>query len=236
MEEIHVLDKKVRLLQPDGGFRTSLDSVMLAAAVRAKDGDTVLDAGCGVGGAGCCLLWRVPGVRLTGVDWHAAYIGLAEKNAALNKGHADFIRSDIRDFSAPLFDHVMINPPFFEAGKHTPSPDEARAQANGHQDDGLTLEDWIRAAHRLVKSNGSVTIIYPAGGADKIIRGLGRKFGAVEIIPLWPRAGHEARRVIVRAVKDRQTPCKILPGLVLHNPDGSYTRETDAVLRDGHAI
>src|SRR3989338_3807919 len=72
--EITVLGQKVRLLQPaDGGFRTSLDSVMLAAACPAKDGDHVLDLGCGVGGASFFLLYRLPTATLTAIPSHPTY-------------------------------------------------------------------------------------------------------------------------------------------------------------------
>lgn len=234
-DEIYVLDKKVRLLQPEGGFRTGLDSVMLAAAVPAKAGDTVLDMGCGVGGAAFCLLWRVD-VKLTGVDVNSGYVDLAKHNAQLNNKNADFAVSDIRTYGSSLFDHVMINPPYFEAGAHLPSPDQGRAVANGHQDENLTIKDWIKAAHRLVKSKGSVTIIYPSGGIDKVIQAFGKSFGAIEIIPLWQRQGAEARRVIIRAIKDRQTPARMLSGLILHEMDEQYTIAADLVLRDGNKI
>ncbi len=235
-QEIYVLDKKVRLMQPQGGgFRTSLDSVMLAAAVPAKVGQSVLDMGCGVGGASFCLLWRED-VQLTGIDVNAGYVELARKNNDLNAKSARFDVADIREYQSPLFDHVMLNPPFFEAGTHLSSPDEGKARANGHIDEDLSLKDWIKAAHRLVKSNGSMTIIYPSGGIDKIIQFMGKSFGAIEIIPLWQRAGAEARRVILRAIKDRQTPARILPGLILHETDGSYTIEADSVLRNGNKI
>ena len=243
MTEIYVLDKKIRLLQlADGGFRTSLDSVMLAAACPAVAGEHVLDAGCGVGGASFCMLWRVPQAQLTGVEWQAEYIELARKNAALNgvDTRAAFVQSDIRDYRAtetkPIYDHVMINPPYSESGHHTPSPDMVKAVAMGHQDDDLSLEDWVKAAHRLLKSGGSLTMIYPAKGTDKIIRAMGRKFGAIEILPFWPRAGVEAKRVIIRARKDRQTLSRILAGLVLHNDDGSYTDAAEAILRDGQGL
>lgn len=239
-EEIHVLDRKVRLLQPEGGgFRTSLDSVMLAAACPARPGETVCDAGCGVGGASFCLLWRVAGLHLTGIEWETGYIDLARKNVALNPfaGKIDFVEADIRSYHpAQPFDHVIINPPYLEAGRHTPSPDEMRAQALGHQDETLSLEDWITAAHRLVKSLGTVTLIYPAHGTDRIIRALGKRFGAVEIIPLWPRDGSEAKRVIIRAIKDRQTPARILPGVVLHEESGCYTDNANRILRDGEPV
>ena len=61
-------------------------------------------------------------------------------------------------------------------------------------------------------------------------------FGAIEIIPLWSRAGIEAKRVIIRAIKDRKTPARIHAGLVLHELDGSYTEAADAVLRDGRIV
>ena len=241
-QEIHVLNQSVRLLQlAEGGFRTSLDSVMLAAACPAKSGDHVLDLGCGVGGASFCLTYRCSDIRLSGVEWQTVYCDLARRNAVLNQveNRCDFICTDIRDFNPsqkPIFDQVIMNPPFRESGDHTPSPDELLAVANGHQDNDLTLEDWIKAGHRLVKNGGGLTIIFPVDGVDRIIRLMGKMFGAIEIIPLWSRAGIEAKRVIIRAIKDRKTPARIHAGLVLHELDGSYTEAADAVLRDGRGL
>ncbi len=235
-DEIYVLNRKVRLLQPPmGGFRTGLDSVMLGAACPAQAGERVLDMGCGVGGAGFCALWRVPGAVLTAVEWQQGYADLARQNAVLNgwETRVIVVQDDIRSVVLDPADHVICNPPYLEAGTHVPSPDELRAQALGHQKDDLTLEDWVNAAHRLVKSRGSFTIIYPAYGTDHIIRAMGRRFGAVDIFPLWPRAGVDAKRVVIRAIKDRQPRTTLHAGLVLHAEDGAYTPEADKVLRDG---
>lgn len=230
--EIHVLDKRVRLLQPTAGFRTSLDSVMLAAACPARTGERVLDMGCGVGGAAFCVLERVPGCLVSGVDVQADYVALAERNIALNgrEGSAGFVHADIRDYAPEhRFDHVVCNPPYLEEGKHTPSPDAGRAAANG----GMEVRDWIDAGFRLLKSGGSLTLIHRADALDRIMQALGKRFGAVETIPLWPRGGETAKRMIVRAVKDRKSPATLHAGIVLHNKDGSYTEEAEAVLRGG---
>lgn len=237
-EEIFVLDKRVRLLQPPGGFRTSLDSVMLAAACPAKEGDHVLDMGAGVGGASFCL-YRRAGCAVTGVELQTDYVTLAQRNIALNdaNGKAAFIQSDIRAYKAEApFDHIICNPPYFEAGGHTVSPDHLRAGARGHQDEGMSVKDWIDAGFRNLRSGGSLTMIHQAGMADDIIQALGRRFGAVEIIPLWPRSGEAAKRVIIRARKDRQTPCTLHPGLVLHQTDGRYTFEAEGILRSMAAL
>lgn len=236
--EIHVLNKRVRLLQPHDGFRTSLDSVMLAAACPARAGDHILDMGCGVGGAGLCVLMRVANTSLVGVDIQVDHIDLARKNIDLNdmQTRAGFSVSDIKDFSAPnTFDHVICNPPYMEAGAHTASPSRRKAVAHGHHDE-ISLDDWLEAGFRALKSGGTLTMIHRADRTDKIILGLKNRFGAVEIIPLWPRAGENAKRVIIRAVKDRKTPAILHAGLILHEADGGYTRAADAILRDMQPI
>ena len=132
--EIFVLDKKVHLLQPEKGFRTSLDSVMVAAACPVRDGQSVLDMGCGVGAVSFCILHRVSAAVVTGVDIQGDYIDLARGNIALNDAAAEFVHADIRAFHPEeRFDHVVCNPPFLEAGHHTPSPEEGLAVARGHQ-------------------------------------------------------------------------------------------------------
>ncbi|MBI1257667.1 MAG: methyltransferase [Chloroflexi bacterium] len=236
--EIHVLDKKVRLLQPEKGFRTSLDSVMVAAACPVAAGQRVLDMGCGVGAVSFCILHRVPEARVVGVDIQDAYVELAQQNRPLNgTENVTFMQGDIRDFrDEERFDHVVCNPPFLEAGHHTRSPEEGLAVARGHDDFELNLADWIDAGFHNLKSGGSLTIIHRADATDRIVQALGRRFGAVEIIPLWPHVGEDAKRVVIRAVKDRKTPATLHYGLVLHEADGAYTEAADKVLRGGASL
>lgn len=237
--EIHVLDHKVRLFQPEKGFRTSLDSVFLAALCPVRAGERVLDMGSGVGGAAFCLLWRVPECHVTGVEIQPSHVELARRNIILNsrEGHAEFTASDIAAFHGTQnFDHVICNPPYLEAGTYTPSSSEERAMALGHEGRETVLKDWIDAGFRNVKSGGSLTMIHRADMVDKIITGLGKRFGAIEIIPLYPRLGEEAKRVMVRAIKDRKTPARLHAGVILHEADGAYTAAADAILRDGGAI
>ena len=50
---------------------------------------------------------------------------------------------------------------------------------------------------------------------------------------LWLRT---ASRVLVRGRKGIAAPTRLMPGLVLHEPDGRYTAAADAVLRHGAGI
>ncbi len=240
--ETYVLDGRVGLFQPsEGGFRTSLDSVMVASACPARAQDHVLDMGCGVGAVGLCVKYRVPDCYMTGIDWDQNFIDLAQKNIEINDFAQDtqFIKSDIRDFrldEKPFFDHVVMNPPFYEAGAHTPSPDPLKKFANGYAEEDLNLEDWIRSAHRVLKSRGTLTIIYPTLSLDRIFMMLGRRFGASDVFPLWPRTGEASKRVIIRTIKDRQPSATLHPGLVLHEENGDYTHAANQILRAGKTL
>ncbi len=105
--EIHVLNHKVRLLQAESGFRTSLDSVFVGAACPAREGERILDLGAGVGGGSFCLLWRVAGSHVTGLEIQPSHVELASRNIALNNAEGlgrAFIRKsgkpDPKDFLA----------------------------------------------------------------------------------------------------------------------------------------
>lgn len=238
MEEISVLDKRVRLRQPPDGFRTSLDSVMLAAACPVKPGQRVLDMGCGVGGAMFCVLERVQDCHVTGIDIQADYVALAQDNAILNDAEdkVRFIIEDIRAYDVgdpkERFDHMICNPPFLEAGQHLRAPDAGKATARGHETNDISIKDWVDAGFRNLKPGGSITFIHRADAVDRIIYRMGKRFGAIEIIPLWPKQGKPAKRVIIRALKDRKTPATIHPGIVLHDEEGAYTAEAEAILRE----
>ena len=262
-QEIYVLNKRLKLLHTEKGFKTSIDSVLLAAACKVKAGEHILDLGCGVGGAGLCVLSRVSNVHLTGVEIQEDHAQLARRNAEINlfQNYAEFIHADIRTYrNEKAFDHVICNPPYLDAGAHLRSPSKEKATAMGglpptsscdliagsqeggkdpsvkSKDDSVFLKDWVDCAHFCLKSNGTLTMIHRADKVDRIILAMGKRFGAIEIIPLWPKRGEQAKRVIVRAIKDRKSPATLHAGLILHQNHGEYTEAADKILKDMKAL
>jgi tRNA1(Val) A37 N6-methylase TrmN6 len=226
------LDGRVRVAQPQTGFRSGLDAVMLAAAVPAAAGQTVLELGSGAGTASLCLAARVPGLALTGVEIDETLVALAHENAAANGAEAAFTTADIFALPPALkrdFDHVLANPPFHGEGQI--SPDAARATALM---DGGALKDWLKIGLQRTVSGGFFTTILRADRLNEALAALPAK--GVCAFPLWPRAGEASKRVIMQARKGSAAPFALLPGLILHQPDGSWTSETDAVLRRGTVL
>ena len=59
-----LLNGRVRLRQPARGYRAGMDAALLAAAVPALPGQTVVEAGCGAGAVLMQIAARRPDVRL----------------------------------------------------------------------------------------------------------------------------------------------------------------------------
>jgi tRNA1(Val) A37 N6-methylase TrmN6 len=226
------LDGRVRVAQPQAGFRSGLDAVMLAAAVSAMPGQAVLELGSGAGTATLCLAARVPGLVLAGLEIDESLVALAQGNAAANSADASFTAADIFALPPALkrdFDHVFANPPFHGEGQV--SPDATRAAALM---DGGTLKDWLKLGLQRTVSGGFFTAILRADRLNEALAALPEK--GICAFPLWPHTGEAPKRVIVQARKGSAAPFILLPGLVLHQPDGSWTPEADAVLRRGTAL
>ena len=239
------LGGRIRVLQPERGHRAGSDAVFLAAAVAAVEGDRVLDAGAGVGVAGLCLLARVPGIDMTAVEIDQKLCGLAAANAARNDFGARFcvIAADVTGRAETLlaaglrregYDEVMANPPFYREGAVRAAANAAREAAHVMREGALAA--WVRFFATMAAPKGRLTLIHRSEALAELLPLIEGRFGAVTLYPLFAKAGGPATRVILRARKGSREGLTLLPGLVLHEADGRYTAEAEAVLRGGKAL
>jgi tRNA1(Val) A37 N6-methylase TrmN6 len=245
-----LLGGRVRLRQPAEGYRAAIDPVLLAAAVPAAAGETVLDVGAGVGAAALCLAARVPGVKVSGIELQREQVHLASENVRLNgmQGRVEVMVGDIA--AAPVrlapgsFHHVMANPPHLDPIRAQAPPGEDKARA--HVEEAGGLPRWIDFMLRMVRPKGGLTLIHRADRLDELLAALAGRLGEMVVFPLWPGPAESevgrplgrapAKRVIVRGRKGVATPLRLAPGLVLHREGGGYTPEAEAVLRHGASL
>ena len=232
----HLLDGRISYAQPRTGYRTGLEPVLLAAAVPARPGQSVLEAGCGSGAGLLCLAARVSGVTGLGIDIDPALAALAAANLSGN----GFAGIEIRAFPVeslppvPVYHHAFANPPWHDRlGTPSSDPGRERAKRAGVE----TLSQWARYLGASLRPRGTLTFVIPAATLPACLA----EFSAAgcrspAILPLWPREATPAKLVLVQAIRGGKAGARLLPGLVLHASDGSFTRAAEAVLRHGSPL
>jgi len=212
---------------------------------RSAAGEVAVDLGAGVGAAGLALARRVPVVTVHLVEIDPELAALARGNAERN-GLAGRVAAHALDVAGPFeafaaaglaagcADRVLMNPPFHAAGRAQASPDARRRVA--HVAPAGTLAAWLSTAARLLRPGGTLSVIYRADGLGELHGVLAPAFGGVAILPVHPRPGAAAIRILMCAIKGSAAPLSVLPGLWLNRDDGRPSAEAEAVLREAGAL
>lgn len=237
--EDRLLDGRLILNQPRKGHRAGTDAILLAAALPELGTGPLLDVGAGVGTIGLAAALLQPGLSVALVERDPDIAALARLNVAANGlgGRAQVIEADIEAPAASLaelglrqasFACVAMNPPFYAAGETRVSPVAYRRAA--HVVEG-ELENWFRAARRLLKPGGTIAIIHRAEALPQILSGLQKGFGGVLVKPIQALPDRAAIRVVVRATLNSKKPAALLPALVLNRPEGGMSELSEALHR-----
>jgi tRNA1(Val) A37 N6-methylase TrmN6 len=231
------LGGRLHLRQPKSGHRAGHDAMLLAAATPARPGQRVVDFGAGVGAAGLAVARRVAGIELVLVEIDAGLADLARENAAANAIPAEIIVLDVTS-AADVFaasglspdsaDVVLMNPPFNDPARHRASPDQARSIA--HVATATTLESWVHASRRILKSGGVLSLIWRADGLAEVLAALDRGFGSLAILPVHADAASPAIRVLVRATKGGKAPTQIHAALLLNDESAVPNKQVQDIL------
>lgn len=238
------------LVQPSKGHhRAGLDAMLLAATVPDGFGGILADLGSGVGAAALAVLSRCPGARAAMFENDAAMADFARQtmeraeNASL-AARTRIVMADVTldgraretaGLERERFDQVIANPPFNDA-RDRQTPDVARAAA--HVIDAGTMQAWIKTAAAIARPGGRFSMIARPSMFTDILAGMDRRFGAIAIRPVHPRAEEAAIRVLVSGVKGSRARLALLPAVILH-PDGAsgrFTAQADALINGRAAL
>lgn len=240
----YFLGDRLTVRQPVRGYRAGIDAVLLAATARPGEAP-VLDIGAGVGTVGLCAAIRCPDIDVTLVERVPALADLARGNIDANglRDRVRVVEAEIgealpadaaRELKASSFAHVLANPPFHDEGAGTSSLWPLKAVSHAMTSDALEL--WARFMARMAMSGGRATMIHKAEALPRILTAFENRFGALTILPVYPREGAPAIRVIVDGIKGSRAPLVLKPGLLLHGAGNAFLPEIDAILRSGAAL
>jgi tRNA1(Val) A37 N6-methylase TrmN6 len=233
----------VTLVQPAKGHRAGLDAALLQALVPAGASGHAIDLGAGVGTVAFSIAARAAALTVIGVERDRTLVQCAQDalQSWENRGFAARVRivaADVTErreqrealgLADASADWVLMNPPFDIEGSVRTSPDDRRRSA--HVSDAGGLSAWCRTAAGLLKPGGTLCLIHRAQSLREVLEGLAGRFGEARITPVHPSAERPARRILVAARRGSRGGPQLMPGLVLHRADGSWTGEADAILR-----
>ncbi len=186
-----LLEDRVALIQARRGYRTSVDSLLLAAVAaevcegdpalwgRLCDGQPVLDLGAGSGLVSILLALRlrargVAKVSLRLLELQAQLAARAERNLALN-GLGEGAEVECTDLADPSLTPppaalVVCNPPYFRAsGRMAPRTAE---KALAHYETSASLERFCAVAARASLDAGCALFVYPFEGHTRLLAAL----------------------------------------------------------------
>lgn len=234
---------RFHLLQPIGkGHRAGVDAMLIASAVPDGFAGELADLGAGAGAAGFAVAARCPKAQVLLVEWEAEMVACARESLLLAANVRLSSRIKVLQANVELcgrerekaglpdhsFDFIIMNPPFNSAHDRA-SPDRLRRQAHV-MDDGL-FERWLRTAAAIARPKAEVAIIARPSSLAQILSALRGRFGSARVVPVHPRPGLQALRIILRAQKGARGGFALFPPIYLHEEEGrGFTARADAII------
>jgi tRNA1Val (adenine37-N6)-methyltransferase len=226
---------RLKVLQKEGGYRFSVDSLLLAGFVTLKKGDHVVDLGTGSGIIAIILALRFSEAQVAAVEIQGDLADMAGRSIVLN-GLEDRVRvypGDVKKvremFDPRSFDVAVFNPPYrrLNSGRINPGSEKAVAR---HEIRG-TIDDFLSSARYLLRDSGRVYVIYPAArGVQLIARMRGNGIEPKRLRVVHSNDTSEGVFVLVEGVKGAGEEVAIMPPLFIYRNDGRYSDEMEAIL------
>ena len=217
------------IIQDENEFCFSMDAVLIAHFPRFKKNARVIDLGTGTGVIPLLIADDIK--EICAVELNSRMADLARRNVELN-GLSEKIfvlEGDYRRhreiFKAESFDAAIANPPYTPLTNGEPNKISGIARAR--HEFTATLEDVVTAARFVLKFHGAFFMIHLASRLCEIVDALHRhQMQMKRLRMIHPKAGRDTNLIMLEAVVGANVGnLKILPPLIVHNDDGSYTEE-----------
>lgn len=219
-----------RIIQNPEKFCFGMDAVLLSGFATVKPGERCIDLGTGTGIIPILLEAKTEGKHFTGLEIQEESADMASRSVAVNglTEKIDIITGDIKEaskiFGAASFDVVTSNPPYMIATHGEQSPDTARAIAR--HEVLCTLEDVVREASKLLKTNGRFYMVHrPFRLAEIICCLTEHKLEPKRMRLVHPFINEEPNMVLLECVKGGKSRITVEKPLIVYKEKGVYTDE-----------
>ena len=217
----------MKLIQRDDQFCFSIDTVLLAHFGPVLRGPA-LDLGTGTAAIPLILTAR-GATDVTGVELNPVMADIARRNAALN-GRDDRIRivegdyRRIKEWSpSGYYSVVYANPPYREKSRGAYSETDGIRRAR--HEETATLDDVMEAVKYALKYRGRFRMVHITERLTDILESMRRHGVEPKTLQMiHGRPDKKAKLFLVEGVRGGSAGLDVLPPLIVHEADGSYSR------------
>jgi tRNA1Val (adenine37-N6)-methyltransferase len=199
-------EDNLMIIQKKGGYRFSIDAILLANFVVLKKGERLLDIGTGCGIIPIYMTKKGFQNPITGIELQPELFQVALKNKALNGcENVEFLSGDVNAEVGRLkksrFGAVVSNPPYTRKGSGRKSPDGSRLIAR--YESHLDLPRLVSTAASLLSGKGRFYVIYPAKRLGELIyTAKSHRLEPKRLRFVSPRSGEKPNLFLAEFLKD----------------------------------
>lgn len=228
-----LLHRGRKIIQNTQEFCFSLDAVLLAHFPNYRRKQRVLELGTGTGVIPLLIADEV--ARIDAVELNEVMADVAKRNVIMNELEDKIFvqQGDYRQirslYPAESFDLVLANPPYRPVAHG--QVNKMSGVARARHEFTATLDDVIAAARYALKFGGRLAMVHLPERLAEIIETMhAHQMEPKRLQFIEPKAGKPTNMMLIEAVVGAAPGgLKVLPPLVVHNDDGSYTKEILAI-------
>lgn len=209
--------KQFSVAHAKSAMKVGVDGVMVGAWADLRGASVIMDVGCGCGMIALMCAQRNPRARVLGVDVHQPSVEESLSNAAMSpwSDRVAFLQRDFMDYrSMEVFaadmrvlcgddaprgiDHIVSNPPYFDAGVSDPTSDR---EISRHAADFGPLS-IISVGARLLSPGGRISMITPPEWETRIAAAAkGSGISLSRITRVYSKPTPSPKRILVELTK-----------------------------------
>ena len=223
--------KNLKIVQSKEYFNFSLDSVLAPNfCVLNKNIKKIIDIGCGNAPISMILTTKTD-ASILAVEIQKEIYNLAKESLKINnlEEKIDLVNADIKEYYKTLetdsYDLIISNPPYFKTNEKT-LQNENEIKSIARHEISLNVEDVIKISRKLLKNGSSLVLVHRTDRLAEIINMMIKNnIEPKRIRFIYPKENTESNMVLIEGKKNSKTGLKVEKSLIVHNEDGSYTKE-----------
>ncbi len=223
-----------KVIQEEKRFCFGIDAVLLADFARTRKKEKCCDFGTGTGIIPLLLSAKNSSLHIDALEIQTESADMAQRSVKLNalENRINVVEGDIKIaseiFEKNSYDVVTSNPPYMIA---------EHGEGNGNDEKTIarhevlcTLEDVVRSASELLKSQGRFYMIHKPFRLAEIMSVMMKyKLEPKRMRLCYPYVDKEPTMVLIEGVKCAKSRITVESPLIVYEKSGGYTKEVQEI-------